>query len=211
MLIPRLDPQERIPFLCAAVASACAASAALIARTAGDALFLEFYNTQSLALMYLGTGAIVGAVAYYFGRFATRASLNRILIVSSGFLALLALLVRMALFFPWHGVRVLAYFWADLTVNGSVLLFWSFFGQLFDFRQVKKLIGFVGAGGTMACIGAGLLIRPFSRNFGTPNLILVVMLLMVGFAVSVFIKCRAQGRNRAHLAADPQPPRTNQT
>lgn len=186
MLIPRLDPQERIPFLCAAVASACAASGALIARTAGDALFLEFYDTHSLALMYLGTGAIVGAVAYFFGRFATRFSLNRTLILSCGVLALLALLIRIALLLSWHGVRIFAYFWADLTVYGSVLLFWSFFGQLFDFRQVKKLIGWVGAGGTVACIGAGLVIRPFARHFGTPNLALVVMLLMAVFAVSVF-------------------------
>jgi HEAT repeat protein len=87
----------------------------------------------------------------------------------------------------WAPFRIIAYSWGDLTVNGSVLLFWTFFGQVFPFRRAKRLLGWVSAGGTAACIGAGCMIKPFARVFGTANLLLIVALLMAGFAAAVFI------------------------
>ncbi|MGD0922499.1 MAG: HEAT repeat domain-containing protein [Terriglobia bacterium] len=186
MLIPSLDPQERIPFLCTAVASACAAAGALTARAAADTLFLDYYGPHVLSLMYVGTSVLVGTVAYSFGRYVRRVSLSRILILSCSFLGLVTLLLRVALFLPWNGLRVLAYFWGDLTVNVSTLLFWSLFGLVFDFRRAKRLLGWVGASGTLSCIAAGLLIRPFATLFGTPNLLIVVALLLAGFAAAVF-------------------------
>jgi HEAT repeat protein len=185
VLIPSLDPQERIPFLCTAVASACAAAGALTARAAADTLFLDYYGPHVLSLMYVGTSVLVGTVAYSFGRYVRRVSLSRMLILSCSLLGLVTLLLRVALFLPWNGLRVLAYFWGDLTVNVSTLLFWSLFSLVFDFRRAKKLLGWVGASGTLSCIAAGLLIRPFAKLFGTPNLLLVVALLLAGFAAAV--------------------------
>jgi HEAT repeat protein len=197
-----LESQERTPFFCAAVASACATSGALAARAAGDTLFLDFYGTHFLALMYVGTSVLVGALAFLFGRSVRRASLGKVLIFSSGFLCLLALLLRVALIFPWPGIRIAAYFWGDLTVNGSMLLFWSMFGQLFNFGQVKRFLGWIGAGGTVACITAGLLIRPFARVFGTQNLLVVVAILMAVFAVTVSYLVLRSGKR---LGGVPQP------
>jgi HEAT repeat protein len=187
MVIPSLEPRERIPFLCTSIASACASSGALIARAAADTLFLEHYGTHLLSLMYVGTSLLVGTVAYGFGRYIPRVSLSRILIVSCGFLGLSALVLRVALLSAWGPFRIIAYSWGDLTVNGSVLLFWTFFAQVFAFRRAKRLLGWVSAGGTAACIAAGCLISPFARLFGTANLLLIVALLMAGFAAAVFI------------------------
>lgn len=187
MVIPSLEPRERVPFFCTAFASACAAAGALTARAAADTLFLETYGPHLLAAMYVGTSIVVGTVAYFFGRYVRTVALSRILMVSCGFLGLAAILIRLALLLPWHGFRIVAYFWGDLTVNGSMLLFWSFFSQVFDFRRAKRLMGWVGAGGTIACIAAGFLIRPFARHFGTPNLLLVVAALMAGFGSAVFV------------------------
>jgi len=181
-----LEPRERLPFLCMTAASACATSGALTARAAVDTLFFEYYTPHLLSVMYVGTSVVVGAVAYCFVRFVPRVSLSRMLIASSSFLGLAALMLRGALFLPWHWVRIVTYFWGDLTVNGSILLFWSFFGQVFDFRRAKKLLGWVSAAGTLACIAAGFLIRPFTEALGTPNLLIAVCFLMVGFAAAVF-------------------------
>jgi HEAT repeat protein len=203
VVIPSLEPEERIPFFCTALASACAAAGALTARAAADTLFLEAYGPHLLAAMYVGTSLLVGTVAYFFARYVRSTALSRILIVSCGFLGAAALLLRLALLLPWHGFRIFAYFWGDLTVNGSMLLFWSFFGQVFNFRRAKRLMGWVGAGGTIACIAAGFLIRPFAQHFGTPNLLLVVAALMAGFGSAVFIltlhsKAQLDGQAGAH-------------
>jgi HEAT repeat protein len=185
-VIPSLEPQERIPFLCTAVASACAAAGALTARAAADTLFLNHYGSTFLPVMYVGTSFLVGTVAYFFGRYVSNVSISRMLIVSCGLLGLAALLLRVAMLFsPWNGFRVIAYFWGDLTVNGAMLLFWSFFSQVFTFQRAKKLLGWVGAGGTTACIAAGFLIKPFAQRFGTPNLLLIVAALMAGMALAV--------------------------
>ncbi len=186
MPIPSLEPEERLPFFCAAAASACAASGALVSRAAADTLFLDSFGTHSLALMYMGTSVLVGSLAYCFARYLSRLSLSRVLILACAFLGMAALALRVALIFPWRGTRVIAYFWGDLTVNGAMLMFWSFFGQIFDFRRAKKLMGAVGAAGTVTCIAVGFLIRPFTRLFGTPNLLVVVAFLMAGLAASVF-------------------------
>lgn len=186
-VIPSLEPQERIPFICTAGASACAAAGALTARAAADTLFLNHYGSTFLPAMYVGTSLLVGTVAYCYGRYVSSISISRMLIVSSAFLGLTAVLLRIAMLFsPWNGFRVIAYFWGDLTVNGAMLLFWSFFSQVFTFQRAKKLLGWVGAGGTLACIAAGFLIKPFTERFGTPNLLLVVAALMTGMALSVF-------------------------
>jgi HEAT repeat protein len=140
--------------------------------------------------MYVGTSVLVGTVAYCYGRCVRSIALGRILTLSCGLLGLAAVVLRLTLFLPWAGFRVLAYFWGDLTVNGCMLLFWSFFGLVFSFRRAKKVLGWVGASGTVACIAAGLLIRPFSRLLGTPNLLLIVALLLAGFAASVFYLTR---------------------
>ena len=205
MVIPSLEPQERTPFFCAAVASACAASGALIARAAADTLFLDYYGARFLSLMYIGTSVLVGTVAYCFGRYVRSVSLSRLLILSCIILASTTLALRAALLFPWHGFRVLAYFWGDLTVNGTMLLFWSFFGQVFDFRRAKRLLGWVGAGGTTACIAAGFLVKPFAERVGTPNLLLVVMLLLLVFAGAVYYLTR---QATAQIDGRPEPART---
>ncbi|HEV2349269.1 MAG TPA: HEAT repeat domain-containing protein [Terriglobia bacterium] len=185
-MIPSLEPQERIPFLCTAVASACAAAGALTARAAADTLFLSHYGSNYLPVMYVGTSFLVGTVAYCFGRYVSSVSISRLLVASCGFLGLMAVFLRLAMLFsPWKGFRVIAYFWGDLTVNGAMLLFWSFFSQVFTFHRAKKLLGWVGAGGTLACIGAGFLIKPFAERFGTSNLLLIVAALMAGMALSV--------------------------
>ena len=125
-MIPSIEPQERISFICTAVASACAAAGALTARAAADTLFLDYYGSHFLPLLYMGTSILVGTVAYTFARYVPRVSLSRVLILSCGFLGLAALALRFAMLFPWNGFRVVAYFWGDLTVNGSMLLFWNF-------------------------------------------------------------------------------------
>jgi len=187
VVIPSLEPRERIPFFCTAIASACATSGALTARATADTLFFKYYDAHLLSQMYVGTSLLVGIVAYCFGRYIPRVSLSRILVVSCGFLAVTALLLRFALISSWHPIAIFSYFWGDLTVNGSMILFWTFFGQVFAFRTAKRLLGWVSAGGTVACIAAGFLIRPFAHHFGTANLLVIVAVLMAGFAAAVIV------------------------
>jgi len=184
-LLSRVGADERPRFLGASLGFMCVASASLIARTAGDTLFLSLYGRELLSYMYIGTAVVVGLLSYVYGMAAKKYALNWVIGFACALLAIFALGLWVGLLFPWAGFRVAAYFLGDITVYGSMLLFWSFFGQIFDSSEARRLIGIVGASGTVACIVAGFLIRSLTLLLGAGGLLIIVALLMLGFAGSV--------------------------
>ncbi len=184
-LLSLAEAEERPRFLGAALGFVCVASASLIARTAGDTLFLSRFGREFLPYMYVGTAALLTPLSSVYGFGARRYPLNRVISFACWALATLSFGLWAVLATTWDGFRVVAYFVADITVYGSMLLFWSFFGQTFDSREAKRLIGMVEAGGTAACILAGFLIRPLILLMGDRGLFIVVGALVLGFAFSV--------------------------
>ncbi len=180
-----LAPPERTRFIYTSVGFMCVASAALVARTVGDALFLSRYSPNLLSYMYIGTAVVVAAAAYTYGVCAGRISIGRLIVRTCAVLILCILGLRLALISPWGGFRIAAYLLSDLLVNVPMMLFWSFAALVFNPREAKRLFGFVGAAGTFACILAGFLVRPFAARFGTDNLLLLVGLLIGGFLIVI--------------------------
>ena len=131
--------------------------------------------------MYVGTALVVASVSYICGICIPRISIGRLIVLVCFLLIIATLALRLALQNPWGGFRILAYFLADLVVNLPMLLFWIFAALVFNPREAKRLFGFVGAGGTFACILAGFLIRPFVAHLGMENLLLAVAFLVAGF------------------------------
>jgi ATP:ADP antiporter, AAA family len=181
----RTDGRDKGRLAAAAGAFVCASVAGLLARIAGDSLFLAVYGREALAFLYLGTAAVVGLLSFLFGTLAGRMPGRRLLVVSLTFLACLILIVRAALLADFDEVRVAGYLVADLTVSGSVILFWSYFAQLFDARKARRYIGFIGAAGTVGCMAAASGAGAFNRWFGVANLLMVAAFLLALFAVIV--------------------------
>ena len=184
-LLTHVGAEDRPRCQGAALGFVCAASASLIARTAGDTLFLSRFGRESLPYMYVGTSVLLMLLSYVYGMATKKYLLNRVISLVCWQLAILFFGLWAGLATPWAGFRIAAYFMADITVYGSMLLYWSLFGQVFDSREAKRFIGIVEAGGTAACILAGFLIRPLALLLGDRGLLLVVSLLLLGFAASV--------------------------
>jgi AAA family ATP:ADP antiporter len=83
----------------------------------------------------------------------------------------------------------------DLVVNVPMMLFWSFAALLFNPRDAKRLFGFIGAGGTFACILTGALIKPFTTYWGTENLLILVAGYLLIFLGSVWRLAKSQSPN----------------
>ncbi len=180
-----IEPRDRVRILGAAVGFICVAVANLLIRIGGDTLFLSAYSRETLASLYLATAVIVSLLASLFGLLSGRIPVHRLIAASSLFLVVLVVGVRVALGAEIRAAKLAAYLLADLTVNGTMLLFWSFFAQLFDSREAKQYIGFVGAAGTAACMAAALAVGPFNRSLGVENLLVVVAILLAAFALVV--------------------------
>ena len=59
-----LSPAERTRFLYSVLGFMCVASAALVGRTVGDAIFLSAYSPSLLSYMYVGTAIVLSVVSY---------------------------------------------------------------------------------------------------------------------------------------------------
>ena len=196
-----LPAPERSRLIYVAVGFMCVAAAALIARSAGDALFLSYYSASLLSYMYLGTAFVLIVTSLAFGAVAGRIPIHRLIIRACVVLLILILALRVALESDWGGFRIAAYVLSDLLVNIPMLLFWSFAALVFNPREAKRLYGFIGAGGTTACILAGFVVRPLASQFGTPNLLILVALLIAGFMLSVARLSKSEASRQSQTTA----------
>lgn len=184
-LFPAVSPEERPRLLFATGAFLCAASAGVVARTAGSTLFLSHFSASSLAPMYIASAGLLMAVSFGFGSLLSRIPLSRLLTWTAALLVLTTLLLRFALLSPWRGFSAILYLFSDLVGKLPALLFWSVAATMFDPRQAKRMFVLIGAGGTAACVIAGALIAPFTRLLGTENLLLVVAGLLFAFGAVI--------------------------
>ena len=192
-----LSTVDRKRFYDTTLAFMFVAAAALIGRTVGDALFLEHYSASDLAYMYPATAATVGIVAYGYARLASRWPLARLVSVLSLTIGSTCLLLCLFLAVQPNPLgRVAAYVLGDLVVNLPMILFWSFAAQCFVPGQAKRLFGLIGAGGTTACILAGLIVRPLTDMFGTASLLILISVLMIGFSLIIGRISRRDGIGR---------------
>jgi hypothetical protein len=168
-LIPWEDQAERQRLLAAAGAFGCVAAASLLARIAGDTLLLSTYGREVLASLYLGTAGIVGVSSLVFGMLAGRFATRRLVAGSAVILIFLLLGVWGVLQTGVAPVRIAAYLMADFTVSGSMLLFWIFFGEVFDARKARRFLGFTGAAGTITCMIAASLVAGLTPCSVYPN------------------------------------------
>lgn len=182
-----LTKTEKQRFFLVTLGFMCVTSAALVARTTFDTLFLSQFGYENLSYMYLGTAVVVSAVSFTYGTMVSKLSIVRLIGLSVALLTFLLLLSFIGLKFVPNTAILLSYFIGDLVVHVPMMLFWGFAVLIFNPREAKRLFGFVGAGGTLACIGAGFVIKPLSLMFGTPALVFFIIVLLGGF-LGVVIK-----------------------
>jgi HEAT repeat protein len=170
----------------AIAAFACVAANGIVSRTMGDTLLLNAYPPSLLSSMYVATAVLVALLAYFYPLAAGRLSLGRLIPVVATFAAVVAIALRLSLFASaWKPLRIAAYVYGDLMCRIPMLLFWSFAALTFNPRESKRLLGLVGAAGTTAAILAGASMRPFAKQWGAENLLVLVGLLLAGFAIIV--------------------------
>src|SRR5438128_2568497 len=95
-VVRTLGPEGRRRFIGASTAFACVATAALVARIAGDTLFLEAFGAELLPYLYIASSILVATIATAIGTLARHVPVRRLIMVSAPALAVIALGVRAA-------------------------------------------------------------------------------------------------------------------
>jgi len=124
-----------------------------IIKVVRDSIFLSQHAAAELPYVYLYSGFLAGLSIAVYGRYASRISLDRLMIRSLASIALSVLFFWYLLEFHDAGwVHYAFYVWASIVVMVAVAQFWTFAGELFTPREGKRLFGTLATGGTLGGI-----------------------------------------------------------
>jgi AAA family ATP:ADP antiporter len=155
-------------------------------KAAADSLFLADFEASRLPWVDLSITALVGAVVGVYLRLSNRVSLGLLIGASQIFLALNLLLFWLLMRWGVPFIPALLYVWVGIFGVLIPSQVWTLAGTVFDTRQAKRLFSLIGSGGIMGAALGGQCASILGPMFGTENLLLVTMALVLACASIVF-------------------------
>lgn len=150
-----------------------------IIKSLRNAVFLDSLGKNSLPYAYLLTALLTGLVVALHTSLQERFSKYRLIQFSLAFFILTA--VFFWFLFPsdhlW--LPMVYWVWANLMVVVLMAHFWLTVNEVYNPREIKRLVGFFGSGGILGGIAGGLLTRIFAGAFLSNHLLLLSAALLV--------------------------------
>ena len=156
-------------------------SACIFARSSVYALFLAEFDASFLPYVYVCIGVVVTLLSFIYLKLSERISFIWLLTGSVAFLLVSLVGIRLGLSLTSAAWLIfLLPVWYEVLWALTNLEFWNLAGRLFNLRQGKRLFGLIGAGEQVATILGGLLVPLVVGFTGTPELLLVSGVSLVG-------------------------------
>ena len=175
----------------------------LLAKPAGNAIFLSRFGSSALPYMFILTALVAAVISTAYSQALRYFSILRVNLWSLG-LCLLIILVFSVLI-PMPGSREIVaiglYLWVALFGVLAASQFWMMASLVFDVRQAKRLFGPIGAGAIAGGIAGGYLASIIVANFGVQYLLyLATACLIPIMLISIFIWKRYIANKESQLA-----------
>lgn len=159
-------------------------------QVTADSLFLNRMAHQlNKAFLMAGAFGILSTALFSF--FQNWIKFTTLALVSVLFIFAFTLSAYLLLHFgdpAWHNHYIFALYCMSGPMTAVLLLsFWGIFGRLFNFRQSKRIIGWIDTGQLIAAIAATLIIIPFTSTVvnDTSNYLLLCCVSI--FMVSILL------------------------
>lgn len=147
----------------------------LIAKPAGNAIFLARFGSGALPYMFIVTALVAAIISTAYSQALKYFTILRVNLWSLGICLLL--LLMFAIIVPMPGskdiVAVGLYLWVALFGVLAASQFWMMASLVFDVRQAKRLFGPIGAGAIAGGIAGGYLATIIAGSFGIRALLFV--------------------------------------
>jgi len=154
-----------------------------------NASYLDRQGGEKLPLAYLLTAVIMGLIVNFHSRLQVRFP-RHILIASSVFFFFFNIFAFWLLFrTDWKWVPTVFWVWANIFAVVLVTQFWILFNDIFNPREARRLIGFVGSGGLLGAICGSMLAGSLARTRFFDNLLLLaagILGLGIGVIYGIF-------------------------
>lgn len=162
----------------------------LLAKPAGNAVFLARYGSASLPYMYILTALVAAIISTAYSQALRYFTFLRVNLWSLG-ISLLSLLI-FAVLIPFPAARdviaVSLYLWVALFGVLSASQFWMMASMVFDVRQAKRLFGPIGAGAIAGGIAGGYLASIIVGAYGLSALLFVATACLIPvMAISLYV------------------------
>ena len=154
----------------------------LIVKPTVNALFLSELTSDALPYAFLFVALVAVVTSYFYNKALKRFPLNQIitvtLLVSSVVFISLKIVLNINYYPEW--LLYVYYVWVSLFALLTTSQFWLLANLVFNIRQAKRLFGFIGAGAISGGIVGGYLTTLLAPKIGSPNLIVIAAVLILG-------------------------------
>jgi len=159
-----------------------------IIKPVRDAKYLLELGSIKLPFAYLSTAIIMGFVIHFYSKLQVKVK-RRVLIISS--LIFFAVTCSVSRQFFVRGdlqwMPLAFWIWANIFIVVLVTQFWILVNDVFNPREVKRLIGFFGSGGLLGGILGGLLTASLARDMPDELLLIASGILILSIFVVNYI------------------------
>lgn len=159
-------------------------------QVTADSLFLNRMGEQlNKAFLMAGAFGILSTALFSF--FQNWIKFTTLALVSVIFIFAFTLASYLLLHFGnplWHNYYIFAMYCMTGPMTAVLLLsFWGIFGRLFNFRQSKRIIGWIDTGQLIAAIAATLIIIPFTSHLVSDTSNYLLLCCVSIFIVSILL------------------------
>jgi len=164
-----------------------------IIKSLRNASYLSGLGDEKLPLAYFLTAILMGFIVTFHSRIQVRLPRSRLIIFSLAFFFSNIILFWWLFEQGWKWVPVAFWVWANIFAIVLVTQFWILVNDVFNPREAKRMIGFIGSGAQLGAILGGVLAGVLARK--APQLLLPLAAGMLGLGivvVSAIFKRRGQ-------------------
>jgi len=159
-----------------------------IIKPVRDAQYLMELGSINLPFAYLSTAAIMVIFVHFYSKLQVKVK-RRVLIISSLIFFTVTCSVSRQFFMQeeLEWMPLVFWIWANIFIVVLVTQFWILVNDVFNPREVKRLIGFFGGGGLLGGILGGLLTGSLGRERPDELLLIASGILILSVFVVNYI------------------------
>src|SRR4030042_1564560 len=154
-----------------------------IIKSLRNASYLSGLGDENLPLAYFLTAVLMGFIVNFHSRLQVKLPRSRLIIFSLAFFFSNIIIFWWLFIQDWKWVPVAFWVWANIFAIVLVTQFWILVNDVFNPREAKRMIGFIGSGARLGAILGGMLAGLLARK--APRLLLPLAAVMLGLGILV--------------------------
>lgn len=159
-------------------------------KSVRNADFIDKLGKDHLPYAYLLTALIAGIVVVLHAKFQAKIAKRKLILSSLVFFSFINIALYFLFLSELRWFPLANWIWVNILISVLMTQFWLVANEVFNPREIRKIIGFIGSGGILGGLLGGLLTKFSAGTFLYNYLFLIsaFMLLLCFFIASLIFK-----------------------